>query len=284
MKKLIALLMALAALTSFAMAESYDFSTYDTRTLNEIDVAIRSELLKRAVSSVSTLSHDAAYEKEIMFRGIPWGANYDDARQMLIGSGFFTDKCKLSSSHYLRPWSIDPNGTDFYYDCGVWLEQSSSPDNIQVAGYKVGKTELHFMYTLDGDKIKRDTKDVELFKVRMELKATDYALSFVDLVGKLNSVYGQGDEWSEVDTRFSGETTYENWAAWYGANNTSVLLHMYYKQENDTQIVDVGWIELYYGKTDSEPQIVAIAHALENEKKEIELQKMLENASNVDGL
>lgn len=289
MKKVLCLFMLLLLISSSGYAESYDLSSYDTEALTNLDIAIRSELSRRYIDSASSLDTATSCDEEITFRSVAWGTSADIAKETLMSTGFLSNKCELESSARLEPWSIDPEDNDSYWDSGIRLYQYSFAETTKVAGYNVGTVNLYFMYDYDGNVVKRDAKDSSLYMATMKLESSDYDLAYADLVNKLSSLYGKATETSDVSGFWSTGGNYHQydwWAYWYGANNTAVLLHLTYDVlDEDGRVKDFSEeLTLYYGKTDSEQRLKALASGIEEEAKEAERVKILDNANNTDGL
>ncbi len=288
MKKILAIYVsAVLLLSSVAWAEEYDLSSYDTETLTNLDVSIHNELSKRFLRDASSLQPATVYDEEILFRNIPWGVNVDDEKSALQSTGFFTGKCDTETSARLVPWSLDPEDADSYWDSGIRLYQYSFSEDVKVAGYNVGTVNLYFMYQHDGVSVNRDSRASELYKVSMELETADYDLAYADLVNKLSSLYGNATETSDVAGYCSTDGNYHQynwWASWYGKDNTAVLLHLTYDITDEDNKMKGQEITLYYGKTNSEIELISLSNAMTEEAKEAERQNILNNANNTDGL
>ena len=150
----------------------------------------------------------------ITFRGLPWGCSPAEAIQLLkddLGEENL-EVGTLRSSYF--PYSITTHGNKNKLNMPM-LFCCITVNNCKAAGYDIRAINLYFH-----PKISEDQQSFELSENAASLWKAEYSLSMPetisdnrvlinDMVGKLNSIYGEGDteyvEWTSVSS--SGKST-----------------------------------------------------------------------------
>lgn len=220
-------------------------------------------------------------QKEILFRGIPWGISLTDFVETMETSGF---SGTVSSDNTINSWEWGAGrSTDYTYslkDAGYIFY---SNDDTTVAGIPVGTTRARFMYSFDSDHVYTEESKSELYYASYTFKPVDIASVLPILEEKLNRLYGEGEEADHQTnvTNWSGNDyiQHEETTTWYGANHTGVRLYVEYNYDKVTKETSYKELRLEYGKTNS----VDMLHALKDAQAREEVRKIQSNDS-VDGL
>ena len=159
------------------------------------------------------------YEEQILFRGIEWGSNYNEAITDLGGISM----CDLRESEYwysIKDYMNTESGMSKYNGTlgGYTYASASSLKDLSVAGYPIESLYMYFIYTPgeEGMLIK-DTEHTKLVYAYYKIKPKDLEAAYDDLTTKLTSLYGDVDE-----TDHSTFLIDDNQNLWYGANGTMV--------------------------------------------------------------
>lgn len=218
------------------------------------------------VSSFS-LGAYARYDKEILFRDIPWGSTYEEVRDA------FKDYYKLAwekkdkkrydltkflnkDQEYLQ-WVIGDN--EFPSVLYVEAEPTASSE-FMVAGRKVSHIELVFAYTKDENgELPQDLKHTALYIARYHFKGKSESGKFDDLDNKLSSIYGETELYRKPPGLFNA--SYKK--IWEGSNETFAVLvddgyyvDLYYFWKNGEHLAKeandylYNWNRLHPGDTD----------------------------------
>ncbi len=157
----------------------------------------------------------AESEKEITFQGVKWGSSIEEMGKIWVSNGFVFEHFSpepewvshMSTEYLTNENTIDVSMTaDGYEAVGgrawhgwTWF------DGAKIAGYDI--REIQTFWACDED-------DSALLAVKVILKVNDKAAAYDDLVAKLTSLYGEGQNVKH----------YAQVNAWLGANNTAVLI------------------------------------------------------------
>lgn len=179
-----------------------------------------------------------AYDKEILFRNIPWKTSYEECMEL----GFNT------SHDFANPKNRGINGTIFsiytmacsygvplvppheFYDGYRKTTFSMScifNDNIVVAGYNVSSIDADFILPSSSKLGVNSHKDGIFYSAqyKFETKNKDTAAMYASLKSKLTDLYGQ-------PSNFTTKTDDHKTAAWYGTNNTCAILSLGYPSDS----------------------------------------------------
>ncbi len=248
--------------------------------------------MKRVVTVllVLVMMCGVALADEILFRGIPWGANIIDAESVIDAIPdcdiYYVDEYNMPywEKHSALSIGLDASSD---YNTGYMMAVMSmgwiSPDAFQefkVGGHTVEYMNLYFRFGLTDEGISRDKEDSVLILAEYDFDSLDYAGAYDDLKAKLTSLYGEGKEtveesegmgWSE-DGEFEKFGVVRRVTVWDGDNNTSVKLE---SSTSTLPVEDDMWnhyMNLAYGKTDEKKNIDLIDDyvKLENIKSEKE--------------
>ncbi len=193
----------------------------------------------------------AEEEKEITFQGVPWGSSAEVTLQAWIDNGFVREGMEKNRLESLSKYGLDASYVEYLSqgDCigiatrqeyqntigGVYyLNQLGNMDK-EIAGYKINFYDggMTGYYACD------DSKS-SLLAVSVVLKADNTEEAYSDLTAKLTTVYGDYEAVNfEVSPYLYGWDGSCN--VWKGANNTAVVLGMYY-----------GEVALFYGTLDAQ--------------------------------
>lgn len=229
----------------------------------------------------------AAYEGEILFRGIPWGSNLDSVfEKMGVFDGdeveiteitkenvtralvCYSNRIASFGGHVLEDVVFCENGGFEYY--------TFFPDPLTfgtVAGHKVIAMKLQFIYDIQDGVVIADKDCAKLVSGKYTFSGENSKATYDDLIDKLIWLYGKPSmEYLEKP----GEKYREGHVLWEGGNDTGVCLYVRYQPDDETHLGD---LILEYGKTD-------IADDLEyiNEYWEMRERDAKYNSENTDGL
>ncbi|MBP3649603.1 MAG: hypothetical protein J6K73_07465 [Clostridia bacterium] len=233
--------------------------------------------MKKLISMLAVLTmlltcysaHADTYESPILFRGIQWGATVSDASKGLPeGVKMYATRVK----EYWYPMAstmFDENMNDYYKaELGCYeYAQSSTLENVKVAGYNISDLNLYYVYTLgENGLLIKDDAHTALVYAYYKLEPKDPEAVYADLVKKLTSLYGDVDEHQKK----SPYIVYEQ-NLWYGADGTMVSL---VKEDYPS---GSHYIYIKYGYSGAD-DLVAKAYDA------VVLEEMLNAASNTDGL
>lgn len=200
------------------------------------------------VFALSTVSALAATDQEILFRGIPWGTDYNTAKSML------TDFPMVVPMHgeAFKMYSIDEiilgdgEGIRFeYHDINVFA--TCTPSSIDVAGYKTSGVTAFFAFLPVDGVLTRDMADTAMYGGRYEFEPINTDAMSEDLCAKLTGLYGEPDETSDRKD-FVGNTY--DYVYWKGANDSMVALSVRHGTQTNSIYKDKIWISYVNTKGD----------------------------------
>lgn len=190
---------------------------------------------------------DAAEQKEILFRGIPWGTSYSEVEEILSDTQWleFTgfDMWTYSTETILDNESGD--GSFEYLDIDL-LCAAMNP-HWMVAGYKTTGVLLYFVFKpMDGG-LSRDFGDTMLYGATYQFEPADVHAAAEDLVDKLSSLYGEHAGKKEHPS-YAKNVKYSY--RWSGFNSHVQLGVMDYEPDAD-YVNDSIWISYVTDSGDS---------------------------------
>lgn len=264
-------------------------------------------------ASTASFCANAKYDKEIIFRDIPWGSTYKEARKSLEDSGI----------------NVDTNGYAGHYHRGIYKVDAIRFSGGEIAGFKDVDIDL---YVLDpsGNEVQLpllglqwpgtsqeeiDAKQKQLndafalIKDELVLYGAGYNISygttsggieihhtydcddFQKLLIKLSYLYGEPDEYED----YSDDNHIKLYYTWNGSNNTQLeLIENYYidsKYHNDSGNISISYEATdIYDDWDQKHQIILEeewereeAERVERERREAE-EYLRDVLSNTEGL
>jgi len=216
-----------------------------------------------------------AYEKEILFRGTPWGISYTEADKLWpeykIYDSLTGEMMRFYPTLELYSGSYDMHNNPEYHDINIpapaWNGQQD------VAGYKTSGVQLHFAYTVIDGVITHNSSDTRMYGAQYKFEPADSNLMVEDLTKKLTGLYGDIDE-EGSDPGYAWDYY---WWIWKGANNTAVAITL---QDDKDSEQDEVWISYFTYDGDK-----WLYEASDGEKERL-LREQQAGASsgNVDGL
>jgi hypothetical protein len=166
----------------------------------------------------ASVSMADASEKEILFRGFPWGSSYTEFVEVLPESE------SRSLEGTIWGWAFDYRmlgipPTDGCDDIGFYVK-TGLPYGETVAGYSVKTIYASFVYPTGEDGILvREKENASLVEADYLIEiygAEEQDKAYEDLAQKLTRLYGDVDYQSEGNS--------DQHSVWYGAGGTMVTL------------------------------------------------------------
>lgn len=163
------------------------------------------------------------FADEILFRGIPWGSNYNYVESQAISEG---DTLTSVSGDWVRTYAIP----EILY--GTYSRDETLKPNInlsafgvsnlhKVAGYDLERIHYFFVFTEDGGILTRNKEDTCLYGGSYKFKLENPESAYHNITGKLVGLYGLYEETLRKDSR--GNIT-DYIRTWNGDNNTLLML------------------------------------------------------------
>lgn len=287
-KHIVAILLIACLMSSntFALAENFDPSRYDTQTLINMQAAINAEIANRQVSAASSLIPAPGFDGEIKFRNLEWGIDADSIIKQLTSEGVFSPKPSIHNDYYIGPWSLDPD-VHKVSGAGISAYEYSFADSFKVAGYSLSSASVYCMFDHTADTVDRRSETSHFYKAEMKFEISDGDYAFADLTNKLSSLYGEpitNEKTSGFWSTGGNYHQFESWSSWYGANNTAVYLYHSYDIMDDDQRRTHEELIVSYGKTDSQNELKAVETAIQQEAVNAERERLQESANDTSGL
>lgn len=161
-------------------------------------------------------------EKEIVFRDIPWGTNYETVEQTYGEMNWLA----IYGEDFVAP-SVDSVLLDNDY-AGIDFENkdinivaSALNGEAEVAGYTTTNIDLYFSYNVEDGKILKTEADTSLYGAKYTIEPSDLESATADLIEKLSSLYEEPYKNSTDSDMFGNIMEYTYWK---GANNTELVL------------------------------------------------------------
>jgi len=175
------------------------------------------------------------YDKEILFRDIPWGTNYTEVDEMLGELNLWA----LSGESF-RTFSTDEiilgdyQGIDFDYN-DINIIANAYNGEVDVAGYTTRDVVLYFSYIPVDGILTKTEEDSALYGARYEFDTQNLNAMSSDLVSKLTSLYGEPSKTTSKSDIYKNEYTY---TYWYGANDTVIVLKTQNTEKDTTNLYE----------------------------------------------
>lgn len=217
----------------------------------------------RIDNTASSSADSTNYEKEILFRDIPWGISLVQFEERI---GFNTSVSRNTDLVYWSSFKPTSDIKRSKYSVG-FNASSSYSDPIQVAGYNARLTFACFLYGKNGDSVDKSPESSEFYLAAYTFDVEDSEGTYLDLKEKMNSLYGNG-----TDDYNSNEYNYST--TWYGANDTAVRLRFRYTSLG-------GVVYLVYGKLDSDQRVTDVDEIIRNE---LVAEEQANRNDSIDGL
>lgn len=189
----------------------------------------------------TSLPVHATEEKEILFREVAWGVNYEDACNIVSDIDWYD-----MHGEYMKKY---PVGDILYgYGEGIDIENSdinviASPwnnNNISVAGYTTESISMYFAFVPNDGVLTKDLSDTALYGAEYEFLTQKPIEMFDDLVAKMCSLYGDDYETKERTNHLDTKITT---AVWRGKENTAVSVRL----EDDSEDYEYAEDRIYIG-------------------------------------
>ena len=243
----------------------------ETEELNEVSSEPET-VISESAESVQRLNESdrtPVSEKEILFRGIPWGTKMPEVQDVLNKEGKDNARGLLGQKHEMH--NLRSAGIDYSVD---ELRVPEAGDrgwfyNINLAGYTTEETYTFYIYPIVDGQLVRSEDEAEFYFGYYLFRPgalSDYVATYDDLKAKLTSIYGEGFETEE----YSAMKTI--WTDEYG--NKAVL-----RRSLNYDIINLGYIAGNADERLLEAKAIIDAEALEAERIKRE-----QNADNTTGL
>lgn len=163
-----------------------------------------------------------AEEKEILFKDIPWGTSYKEAKNILSDNDWY-----VMHHDHMKTYSVDDillgdyEGIDFDNAGFNMVAYPFSNNEIDVAGYTTSNLCLYLAFPVIDGKLIQDEENAMLYGARYEFEPEDFEKMYDDLTSKLSSLYGEPasleeeTDWLDIKTICT---------VWEGSNGTYVSL------------------------------------------------------------
>lgn len=171
-----------------------------------------------------------AYDKEILFREIPWLTTYKDVKNLMPDNNFYP----IYGAN-IKKYPVD----DVLY--GVF--KGDQPDNygmnvigsvtpqIDVAGYTTSDVDMYFVFDVSDEEIDFEVDNAKLYGASYTFEAENVDGFTGDMLSKLKSIYGEPDNFSEGNDSFQGSSSFYHWS---GNNDTELVLKSFDREDNSS--------------------------------------------------
>lgn len=143
------------------------------------------------LSAAAAAEASDAEQKEIVFRGIPWGTSYAEVKKILSDTNWFEftgfDMWTYSTESILN----DASGDAGFEYLDIELQCAAMDPNWIVAGYQTDGVTLYFAFTPSDVGLNRDKDSARLYGATYRFEPADVHAAADDLVEKLSSLYGE---------------------------------------------------------------------------------------------
>lgn len=180
-------------------------------------------------------------DKEILFRDVPWGTNFDETQKLLPEFDLYGSTMEglnaIGTKEVLTGKMYNSN-SDYDGEISYYAMPLISPD-IDVAGYPVYCFYLYYTYSTENGFSLTDDNTV-LYGAEYEFEEPqDLEAMYSDLTNKLSEIYGEpSDSYDTANYLVSGTYT-----CWYGANDTVVALQSYDYGEQTSIYISYAWLK-----------------------------------------
>ncbi|MBR6187052.1 MAG: hypothetical protein IKQ41_12440 [Clostridia bacterium] len=173
-------------------------------------------LLVSCCAAFAEETASGAYEKPILFRGIPWGSTWEEAQKYLPEGIEYSLSaiCRMSRVDSYMQFN-DKLYNDEQLGRYYYASDSKKLNGMKVAGYALSGLYLYFAGTSDDSGyLAMDETHGALLYAEYRINAHNYDAVFKDLLDKLTSLYGDADVTNDKGTQY----------LWYGADGTMASL------------------------------------------------------------
>ena len=243
----------------------------ESEELNEVSSEAE-PVISESTESIQKLNESdktPVSEKEILFRGIPWGTKMTIVQESLSKEGKDNARGLLGQRHEMH--NLRSAGIDYSV---VELRVPEAGDrgwfyNINLAGYTTEETYTFYIYPIENGQLVRSEVEAEFYFGYYLFRPgalSDYVATYDDLKAKLSSIYGEGVETEE----YSAMKT-----IWTDKDGNKAVL----RRSLNYDIINLGYIAGYADERLLEAKAIIDAEALEAERIKRE-----QNADNTTGL
>lgn len=173
-------------------------------------------------TALETENETPVYDKEILFRDIPWGTSCKEVDETYCSEFSLLNMAGEGYKTYSSDDIIigEYEGIDFEYD-NINIISTARYGEVDVAGYMTKDIRLYFAYLPVDGVLTNEEKDSAFYGAQYEFEAQNLEAMSTDLIEKLTTLYGEPAKTTErTDFRdFKYTYTY-----WYGANDTVLVL------------------------------------------------------------
>ena len=174
----------------------------------------------------------AEYDKELQFRGLPWGASLDVVSKLYTT---FDEKITASASplNVLAIRKAEPEYTFNNLGQMIRLNYYNSDYVMNVGPLQTNSIDMYFAYLPKDGKLTYDSAETSLYAAQYYFSkyVQDYGINNVGdmwdkLLEKLVLLYGEPDSTSEIPYKNSkDEARTATACSWNGANDTAIVLY-----------------------------------------------------------
>ncbi|MBQ9265161.1 MAG: hypothetical protein IJ189_13265 [Clostridia bacterium] len=209
--------------------------------------------------------HLSACGEEILFRGIPWLSSLTEV-QASFGEEVPIDAVdEMQMLFYSKINGDFSNASDGFapYPSGWVAFAPLSWYDVKVAGLEVKDMYIYCCYGIEDDHLLKDADSSQFYLASYSFGTNNKAEAYLELISKLSSLYGEGNEQTDDQSYLPGETFMDHSVKWEGDNHTAAVLSYRGLQSDDGEMIyDI--LQLTYGKTDSDTLIQAICDLSES--------------------
>lgn len=184
-------------------------------------ILITALMITALIGSTVRAEQETEQEKEILFRDIPWGTSFTDAKSAFSDFGLWG----LAGESY-KTKSIDDiilgdyQGIDFEYN-DINIIGNTYNGEVDVAGYTTSDISMYFAYIPVDGVLTRTEDDSALYGAQYVFEPKNLAEMSADLISKLSSLYGEPFQTTNDSDMWGNKYEYTYWS---GANDTELVL------------------------------------------------------------
>lgn len=240
---------------------------------------ITKRVLMVLIVVVFLLTSVFAYDLEIRYQGVEWGASTNTVSKALSAVGLHSTRS--SEASYLYPWA----GSSSKKLDGYIVEYQDywpGASKQYIAGHLLSNW---YAYFCEGEKGLMFYKIIFNFRFDSITADSTYIETYNDLKNKLTRIYGEGrvfENSRKLEPDESGYS-YNYKTKWEGANNTAIVLEFSRYVNKKPKISVQNIFRLTYGQTDD--KVLNDAQKYQDQKKaEESARKKEEISKNTNGL
>lgn len=192
--------------------------------------------------NITSDTPEPSTNKEILFRDIPWGINFNETKELLSDfelHGNTLDGLGAVTTDDVLKGNIYGDGNNYDGAISFYAMPVLSPE-IDVAGYPIRGFHLYYTYLTENG-FSFDDDNTVLYGAQYEFEEPQNLESmYSDLSSKLSEIYGEPSDTSSSVTAFG---TKKEYTQWYGANDTVVALQSYDYGDEKSIYVSYAWLK-----------------------------------------